>query len=333
MVKQKQLELSNLVPVRNIVLTAGDTTPEKLAILLAENNERLFIVSDEGGMLKSVTGKRYSGEPNIDLLLQGYSGSASSQYRVSGNRSIELYNPAISMLIMGQYTILDGFMGNSEFADRGLLARFMFCAPPPLPSASFNPNPPPVPPRVEGAYLSLMVELLSISVPSQPFRIGLDQDANRVFAQFHENLKKNRLETELAYMQDWGGRYHGTVLRIAGNLHLMQHGLLSANHLISGTTMRNAIALGEYFLAYAKWAYMGTGTDTDIARARDVLNSLRAKRPVKISQRDLHHDYCPKRNTVKIKDFEPAIDLLVEHGYLRAIGHTKNGAGRPMSLR
>ena len=70
-------------------LWTQDVTPEKLGVLMAENGERMAVVSDEGGIFDILAG-RYSktSAPNLDLFLQGHSGSPVKVDRRSLDRRI-----------------------------------------------------------------------------------------------------------------------------------------------------------------------------------------------------------------------------------------------------
>jgi hypothetical protein len=263
-------------------------------------------------------------------MLKAHSGDPREEDRVSGNRRVKLRNPALTVFVMGQSSILSALINDDEFAVRGLHARFLYSAPESMVGRQ-NPTPTPLPDNIEMAYFELVTELLDIPDPSSPNVLKLDPDAYALLTQFRTSLIKRRLLTELAFMKDWGSKYAGTILRIAGNLHLMEYGSHAGHKPISEDTMRNAIAVGEYFLAYAKWAYSKAGANADLVRATGVLDRLQADRPTRISMRDLHR-LCPGRNKVTAKDFEPTIELLGAHGYLRAVVTAQKANGRPSIL-
>src|SRR5262249_53663826 len=50
-------------------LWAQDVTPEKLGVIMADNAERLAILSDEGGFFDILTGRYSNGIPNLDTCL------------------------------------------------------------------------------------------------------------------------------------------------------------------------------------------------------------------------------------------------------------------------
>src|SRR5262249_44730107 len=83
-------------------LWTQDITPEKLGALMAENKGRMAVISDEGGIFDIMAG-RYSknASPNLDLFLQGHSGSPVRVDR--GSREPVLINsPALTMVLTPQ---------------------------------------------------------------------------------------------------------------------------------------------------------------------------------------------------------------------------------------
>jgi putative DNA primase/helicase len=56
-------------------LWAQDITPEKLGSLMADNGERLAILSYEGGLFEILAGRYSNGVPNLDTFLQAHAGA------------------------------------------------------------------------------------------------------------------------------------------------------------------------------------------------------------------------------------------------------------------
>ena len=84
-----------------------DITPEKLGQTLAENGERLAIVSDEGGVFDIMAGRYSNGVPNLDVYLQSHAGGAVRVDR--GNRPPVMMNhPALTIALSPQPDVLRG---------------------------------------------------------------------------------------------------------------------------------------------------------------------------------------------------------------------------------
>ena len=70
---QQDLEVLEKEEVKPVQLIVDDITPEALARVMKDNNERMAIISAEGGVFGIMAG-RYSQFPNIDIFLKAYSG-------------------------------------------------------------------------------------------------------------------------------------------------------------------------------------------------------------------------------------------------------------------
>src|SRR4029078_5142104 len=95
---------------------------------MADNGEKMAILSDEGGIFDILAGRYSNGVPNLDLFLQAYHGSA---YRVDrGSRpAVFLKRPALTLGLSPQPSVLRGLAGAPGFRGRGLLARPCFALP------------------------------------------------------------------------------------------------------------------------------------------------------------------------------------------------------------
>jgi hypothetical protein len=109
-------------------LWTSDVTPENLGIIMAENDERMAILSDEGGIFDILAGRYSNGIPNLDIFLQSHAGSSVRVNR--GSRSpLYLHKPALSLGLSPQPDVLKGLTANPSFRGRGLLARFLYGLP------------------------------------------------------------------------------------------------------------------------------------------------------------------------------------------------------------
>lgn len=75
-------------------LLANDTTPEKLAEMMAQQGGSLTITSTEGGIFDAMAGKRYDNGVNIDLYLQAHCGDRIVIDRI-GRPSSEIESPRL----------------------------------------------------------------------------------------------------------------------------------------------------------------------------------------------------------------------------------------------
>ena len=137
---------------------------------------------------------------------------------------------------------------------------------------------------------------------------------------------------ELAALADWGAKYVGAIARIAGILHLAEHGAEAGPKTpVNAQTIRAACRTGEYFKACAIRAFSEMGSDPVTADAIYLLERIQRLSQDDVSERDLH--VACKSRFKKKADLVPAIERLVDHGYLSPLPPSGPTGGRPASPR
>lgn len=311
--------------VRPLRLLADDITPEALTSLMAENGGKMAVVSSEGGIFDIAAG-RYSEKLNMDVFLKAYSGDY-IQIDRKGRPSESIEHPALTMLLTVQPAVLEAIMGNTDFAGRGFLARFLYS----LPVSTVGHRryeTPAIPFQTELAYEQLLDSLLSIKDLGQARIIKLSPEAHNEARRFSEALEP-RLRDDLEEVEAWAGKYHGQVMRIAGILHCCIHGDNAANEPVCLNTMLNAQTIGMYFLDHAQAAFqiMGLSDDPATKEAKYILKRLVACGQMEMSKRDLFQ-LCNGRFR-RVEDLEVGMKVLVDRGYM-AVETVKTGKqGRP----
>jgi Protein of unknown function (DUF3987) len=99
-------------------LMVGDATPEALERLLGEQNGRISVVSDEGGIFDIFAG-RYSnnGEASFEVMLKGHSGDSVSVARIS-RPNVYIDHAAISVCVIMQPSVLSKIAAHGDFDGR-----------------------------------------------------------------------------------------------------------------------------------------------------------------------------------------------------------------------
>ena len=101
---------------------------------------------------------------------------------------------------------------------------------------------------------------------------------------------------------------------------------------VSAQTVLAAWRIGEYFKANAINAFVEMGADKVTADAVYLLERVCHLGQDELSERDLHVASRPRFKTKA--DLKPALDRLVDHGYLSPLPIPKQeGVGRPASPR
>ncbi|HCE66863.1 MAG: hypothetical protein A2X82_11625 [Geobacteraceae bacterium GWC2_55_20] len=263
--------------VRAPRLWVGDTTAETLQDLLADNNEKMAVLADEGVIFEIMAGLYSDSKVNIDIFLQSYSGSPTRIERKS--RSASLENPALTFGITVQPSVIESLgMGSKKaLRGKGALGRFLFCFPQSMMGKRDPRNEYQVPLEVKLAYQQGIQRLLNIRDNFDdegalcPIVLKLESDALERWHEFSEYVEEQLgPDGELALMTDWGGKLPGNALRVAGLMHLVDQG--PENDHISSETMENALELCSLLVSHAKMAFDIVGTDETISGAKKIYN-------------------------------------------------------------
>ncbi|KZF06505.1 hypothetical protein A2J03_24425 [Rhodococcus sp. EPR-157] len=262
-------------------LIADDITAEALGAKLFEHGERLAVMASEGGIFATMAGRYNSGVPNIDVYLKGYSGDACRVDRMSGGRSEKLTRPALTLVLAVQPVILESATANTLFVRSGLMARTMIALPPSR-LGRRDSNPPTVDAFLAADYHQA-VETLTRTLSRAYFADGkvgslkMSEGANRrresLSASIEPRLGKTGDFTESG-MNEWAGKHVGRVCRIAGLLHLAEHGPEGVDRPVGVKTFTDAERIGEYATAHTAAAFAQAGS-ADVAGAEEVLRVLR----------------------------------------------------------
>jgi len=306
-------------------LIADNITPEALTSLMADNGGVLSIISTEGGLFEIFAGLYNNKGVNIDTFLKAHSGDPIRVDR-KGREHEEVLKPALTVLLSAQEDVLDEILSNPSFRGRGLTARILYSKPvSQMGSRDFDT--PIMPPELSVKYKRLIYSLLKIPAQANqlPYLLQLDGDARIVFGK-HFKWVEPQLVDDLSEMKDWGGKFVGATLRIAGILHCVRHYKAPHGHLVSADTMNRAIIIGKYFLEHAKYIFSLMGADKTVQDAKYILQRLEGqnKSSLKISE---IQSLC--KHFKKQTEMQPALDLLMEYGYVKMKAGKRNTGGRP----
>jgi hypothetical protein len=314
-------------------LVADDITREAATSLLADQGGRLAIISAEGGIFDIIAGRYSRNIPNLDLWLKAHSGDPLKVDRI-GRPPQYIRQPALTLGLMIQPAVLQAIAANREFRGRGLLARFLYAwpvskvgrrkiAPAPVDSAIID--------RYRGTVTSLMSGMAEWV--DDPAILVLTEHAQTAMIRVEEAIEPTLTDDgELAPLADWGAKYAGAIARIAGILHLAEHGHdKGIKTPVTAETILAASRIGAYFKASAINAFIQMGADTGTANATYLLDRITRLGQDEVSERDMH---VATQSRFKTKaDLMPPLERLIDHGYLAPMPPAKPTGGRPASLR
>ena len=319
-----QMEMDSIKNADFRRIIVDDITPESLVRQLAINGT-LLMMSDEAGSLGNFNG-RYSsnGTPNIDLLLKSWNGETYISDRITRD-NITIYKPYVSICLACQPYIWENMLNNTAFRGSGFLARLVYCFPKDL-RGNRKYNTEPIPDSVSNNYHNLIFKLLN-----EKFRrfeqnqtderlLYLDTTASEEYIFLHDEFIEKQLVTDMAFCTDWGGKFHGLILRICGILHCIKS-VLSGQQpdkiMVSFDTMVSAIEIGHYFREQAIYAFSLGDVDTQTMQAERIISKIKAKRIQQIKQNDLYQ-ICRCKLFKNAQEFAEIISVLEEYGYLKS---------------
>lgn len=338
-VMQLSAQLKSLKEVHDLQMIVDDVTAEGLVQVLYEQNERIFAFSSEGDILNVLKGRYGDGKPNFKIWLAGYDGSLVRINRKNG-APILLKRPAISLGLTFQPGVLRDLSNTPEFDDQGLIPRMLFSIPHSLVGYRKN-NAPAMPISTYESYDIVIRSLLQIPENTDvqgnpiPYYLELSPDAREAYQSYFElNEKEMREGGAQESMKSWGGKFSGSIMKLAGLLHLSNN-YNNPNVWeipISADSMHRAADLLNYFMHHTKAAYGAMEANADIEDAKYFLRRIQTLNQSEFTKRDLFEKSKGKKTIHKVTDIEPGIKHLIEHNYIRkAPSKTKTTSGRPPS--
>ena len=323
-------------------LLADDATPEALATLLADHG-RISLLSPEGGVFDMMAGRYQSGGPSLDVYLKSHAGDAIRVDR-KGRPAEYVEQPALTVGLAVQPEVLRACKDRPGFRGRGLLARFLYSVPTST-VGHRRVGAPPVPDETLETYRkelqALARSLLDEAEAARMVGSGdllvltLDADAAAALLAFEAEVEP-RLHPhsgDLAHIADWASKLVGAVARIAGLLHLAARLRDGWALPVNEATIADAITIGRYLIAHALATFdlMG-GADPTLDDGRYVLAWIERTGVKSFTRRELF-TALPRGRFAKVDALDPALALLVEHGYIRPLPppEGRSGPGRPAS--
>lgn len=300
---------------------AQDVTPENLGTIMADNGERMAILSDESGIFDILAGRYSGGIPNLDLFLQGHAGSPVRVNR--GSRPpVFMQYPTLTFGLSPQPDVLRGLTEKPSFRGRGLLGRFLYA----LPASNLGYrtlDARPMLPDTRARYEGILTAILNQETASDeagnpcPYILKLSSDALQAWQTFAHKVEAGMREGgTYAHITDWAGKFPGAVARMAALLHIARHTLNRPwEHEISLEDMAAALRMADALSAHALAVFDLMGADPALDGARVVLRWIEREGKPEFTFRDCH--YAHKTRFKRAAELEPIIDVLIERHYIR----------------
>lgn len=312
-------------------LFVDDATPEKIAQILSEQNERITLASDEGTAFQHMCGL-YSknGQPNAGVYLKAHDGGHYVVDRM-GRDSIHLEAPLMTVALAVQPTVIRELAKRPDLRGRGLWGRFAYAFPASRVGTRTHDGAP-MDPHVGNVWEELLHRIVPTTAlfPKEPARITFSPEARERFHQAELEIERAMAPgASFSSMRDWAGKLRGLIARIAGLLHVAVEPMPERTQ-INLATIENALEIARYFAAHALYTFNVEMTlDPAEQAARQVWEVIQRKGLAKVTPGAIGKWVKALRKTA---DAIAALEVLCRQGCLENDPQHK-GKGRSFRVR
>lgn len=311
-------------PVLNLPTYVVDNiTTESLGNEMANNMERMSMISAEADIFSIIAGLYNEKGANLEIYLKGHIGDDWSNHRI-GRHAKFMESPCLTMCLTVQHQIIKEIGRNKQFRGRGLLARFLYA----LCESRIGYRPRQnkiIPGAVLMNYKTHIYNLMDI--PLKNHVLMLSPEATTAWDEFYNDMENDmKPGNQMEAIKDWGSKLPGAVARVAGLLHYAEHGEEAGGIPISVNIVNDSCAIGAYYRehAIAVFGLMGEEPQTQVAKT--ILEYIKHNNPNKFTARDIMRH----KNVLKtIKGILPGLEILIERNFIREVKSESVGPGRP----
>ena len=294
-------------------LLADDATTEALGVALAEAGGNIAVISSEGGIFDRMAGLYSEGQINLDLYLEAWSGG---RYVVDRIKRDPINIPSANLVVITtiQPHTLNEIGARKAFAGRGLTARFLLTQPASNVGTRNRLRQSNTDPHAQTSYEAHLTDIADTH-HGKTRTLTLNPEADETFAHWDQALE-NRCGPghDLEHLNEWVGKLRANVIRLAGLLHLAEH---QPGDEVGAHTIRDAITLGDYYLAHMIAISDGWGVDETIIQARQILDWALRTNHTQFTIRDAMR--ANRRRFPDLDAIRGPLTVLVENGWVRPV--------------
>ncbi len=297
-------------------LWTSDITPEHLGTLMAQNDEAMAILSDEGAIFDILGGLYSNGRANIDLLLQAHSGGSIRVDRKS-KPPVFLKKSLLTIGLTVQPEVIKNACKNKTFRGRGLLGRFLYVIPPSnIGHRTLEEKP--MEDSIRSHYHASIAAILNHQYDGETNSqhvLKLDSAAYLKWLEYSK-LVEMLMGPEVDYLShitDWAGKLSGQIARIAALLHIYRHAFEKPwEAKICLEDMQGAVKIGHALTKHALRVFSLIYEEDSIHLAKEILQWISNLNLDSFSHRDCLRKFrkCDKTT------LQPGLNILKERGYL-----------------
>jgi hypothetical protein len=268
-------------------LSCENVTSEKLAVMLAHNQEQIASLSpDAGDIVNNLLG-RYSKLDRTDegIYLKAFSGD---NYRVDrlGREPVLLQRPCLAALWLVQPDKIETLLGKTELTDGGMIPRLLVCHTRAMPRPIVD-GVDGIPADTANAWAMLVGKLIqTFRMVDAPITIEPTPEARQMMKEHHNRIVERR-NGELRDVTTYAARWNEQAWRIAVCLHAGLHGEDAGGRMLATDTAASAIALADWF-AGEQLRILARGRHAARRAKLDEVLALLADNPKGVTARDVH---------------------------------------------
>jgi replicative DNA helicase len=317
-------------PPPSPALISKDATPEMLALKMSVQFGRSLIVDDEGGLIGILRGRYQDGDPHLDVYLKGHAGSPLKVERIGREANI-VARPALSMALAVQPEVVDGMRADRRLRGVGMFARMnVTVVRSRAGSRTYRGRRPDD--EVRRVFAWRLRRVLEAALrrlqTGDTGYLRLAGVALEVWAQIHNEFDRNlRDGGPWAAAKDWGSKAAGTVARLAGGFHLLEHGETAADVPISSENVERAAQIVQAQAVHSVAVIASLAADQPSSDGLAVLRWAVRHGFGRFTESKLHEHlrFDPTRLALALK-------VLQDRRYVReAPRPERSGRGRPPS--
>ena len=314
-------------------LFTGDTTTERIQQMFVEQGGKMAVMSTEGGIFTVMAGMYSGGEAYVDVYLQAFSGDAVRVDR--GSRTAIIDRPALTFGIGIQPGLIQDMQPNAKrkFRSSGLFARFFWCYPASNIGKRDMARRGAISTELAGRYRAAVLGLLDI----QPGTNNLGEEAEHVltlsdaarngWVAFAQKIENGQAEGgKLESLRDWCAKLPGGALRVAGLLHVAEHGYKNSTE-INADTMRRAVRLCALLIPHAVSVFDMVGAGAGIEDAKILWSWIERQGDAEFKRNDIHRAF--HNRFAKVERLIAALDLLKGRSLIAGPFKGAASGGRP----
>jgi hypothetical protein len=244
---QRQAELEDKLE-RGCRLWGVDFTSEALGVLLANNNEQIAVLTDEGGLaLHNILGRYTKGVITDDILLcKAKSVNGTAVDRI-GREPLILRQPCVSLLLLVQPDLLRMAFSNERLIIGGFLARCL-AADSRMEILKEDQNTlrevDPVIMERWNQHIRALVK--NFRFAQEPYWISVQEEVRSLARQFQNDIV-DQIHSSLSDVDSFALCWVERAWEIGLNLHVGLYGIECYKHPLSKETFDHAISISRYF--------------------------------------------------------------------------------------